>query len=319
MKKLLTALLFLTSGTAVAQQFWDALPNTWSRLDGGNLSVTATAVLGANDAVNSAPVNGSVIVGNNSAPSKWAAVPVGAAGTYAGTVDGVNTAFNDPLFDMKTQIFGQDNFCGVSRGTFNSSGSGCSTSSSNNGILYPCTRNLTVTAAVGMEAYVFANTAGAPSNFRGYGQGPITMGGIFALTSIGDGTDVMKVIIGLCDQITTNTECTNGIYFLYDRTIHLTDWVIVAATASAYTRTDTGIAVNTGNMQKMIINVNAAGTSVTCSIGGVACTTAVTTNIPPSGGVATGFMAKLDKTAGTTTANSLVMANMIGVQHGLAR
>lgn len=265
------------------------------------------------DTLAGSPVRGSVIVANST--PKWAATTVGTTGTYVGTLDGVDTGFVDPVLDMNTAILADDDFCGAQRGLSTASGSGVIGNTSSGGTGTPCVRTLTTGAAVGMDTELYNTQSGTPRAID-VGTGAITIKSRFKLNSVGDGTDVIKWVFGLCDATTTNTECSNGVYLLYDRANSTTNWFICTANGGTRTRTDTTIAVNVAAQTTYVISINAAGNAVTCTIGGVSCAAHGGGNFPTQGSA---IMLKNDKTAGATTVFTMDMDAVKAVQHGLSR
>jgi hypothetical protein len=94
-------------------------------------------------------------------------------------------------------------------------------------------------------------------------------------------------------------EPVDGIFFKIDRTLSATNWVLVTSNNSVVTTSVTSVAISTTSFQKLLIDVNAAGTSVTGTINGVLAAT-ITTNIPSTVGRYFTLGMKVEKLAGTT-------------------
>ena len=350
MKRWAPLLAFLVAGVAAAQEgtYADSKNNFAVSKDGGSVTISGGGIAdpGANGilirtALNTT-INRLLATGNagigitnadgtagnptvtlNTFVASGASHAVGGVpdpGATAGTFKYLreDATWVDPIMDPTIAVFANENYCGVATYSSAAIGAGTQGNSTSSDVTHPCTRLLSTTTAAATGFHQeWVNTSGAPSNINSYGQGQIDFMEISQLSSKGDGTDKIIVIKGLCNQVNDATECTNGIYFLYDFTVNTTNWLIcVAKNGVGTTRTDTGIAVTTGSMVRSSWTLNAAGTSITCTIGGVACSTPVTTNIPTGG---SGVVIKLDKTAGVTTAFTLNMNRVVAVQHGLPR
>jgi hypothetical protein len=154
----------------------------------------------------------------------------------------------------------------------------------------PGIRRLTVTAA---GADGVSTVAGANSVGTGIliGGGRIWSRFLFRIPTLSDGTNNIVVRIGLGDNLSAFGDHVDGVYIEYDfATYGDHRWRLCASSNSVRTKTDTGIlAVADGtNVTSALIMVNAAGTSATARIGGVAAAAAVTTNIPTAAGRQTG-------------------------------
>lgn len=119
-----------------------------------------------------------------------------------------------------------------------------------------------------------------------------------------DGTDTFQYICGFIDQITTVNQ-QDGAFFLYDSQGVSTgsaasgNWQLVTASNNVRTFTTSSVAIDNTNLQKLRIDVNAAGTSVQFYINDVLVGTH-TTNIPTGAARQFGLGAYLQKSAGTT-------------------
>lgn len=128
-----------------------------------------------------------------------------------------------------------------------------------------------------------------------------------ALTRVNTNSDVtntFQYICGFFDQVTTINQ-TDGAFFLYDAqgvsagSASSGNWQIVTSSNSVRTFTTTSVAIDNVNLQKLRIDVNAAGTSVLFYIDDTLVGTH-TTNIPTGTARAFGMGAYLQKSAGTT-------------------
>lgn len=119
-----------------------------------------------------------------------------------------------------------------------------------------------------------------------------------------DGTNTFTVICGFYD-VNNAANQTDGAYFLYDSQGVSTgsaasgNWQIVTVSNSVRTFTTTSVAIDNTNLQKLRIDVNAAGTSAVFYIDNVAVGTH-TTNIPTGSSRRFGNGVQLLKSAGTT-------------------
>ena len=350
MKRWAPLLAFLVAGVAAAQEgtYADSKNNFAVSKDGGSVTISGGGIAdpGANGilirtALNTT-INRLLATGNagigitnadgtagNPTVTLNTFVASGASHAVGGVPDPGATAgtgkylredatWVDPWLDASTKLIAFEEFCGVGTFSSNAIGGGSVGNSTGADSGHPCQRVATTTTAASTGAApTWVNTNGAGSNVNSWGAGQIDVEFIGQINSIGDGTDVVNYTIGFCNQVATATECTNGIYLFYSRALSTTNWMLSAAkSGTGTTHTDTGIAVTTGSMVKYRITLNAAGNSLTCTIGGVACSTPVSTNIPTGGASA---QVKVDKTAGTTTTFTLGMNRFVAVQHGLTR
>ena len=110
--------------------------------------------------------------------------------------------------------------------------------------------------------------------------------------------DNYVVYFGFIDNMDTAcgavTACQpiNGVFFKIDRSLSLTNWMLVARTNNVQTSSDTGIAISTTVFQVLKIEVNEAGTLATASVDGVVGTT-VASDIPTALLRQTGLGAKV--------------------------
>lgn len=100
------------------------------------------------------------------------------------------------------------------------------------------------------------------------------------MPALSDGTNNLVIRIGPGDA-STHADHTDGVYLEYDYgTNGNHNWFLCTASNGARTKTSTGIALTANTWTTVEIIINAAGTSVTAYVDGVAAAAAVTTNIP---------------------------------------
>lgn len=118
-----------------------------------------------------------------------------------------------------------------------------------------------------------------------------------------DATNTFQYLVGFWDTFSVNQ--VDGAYFLYDAQGVSTgsassgNWQIVTSSNSVRTFTTTSVAIDNTNLQKLRIDVNAAGTSVQFYINNTLVGTH-TTNIPTGTARSFGMGNYLQKSAGTT-------------------
>lgn len=142
---------------------------------------------------------------------------------------------------------------------------------------------------------------GGSTTFK-IGSDQCEFSGIFRVPTLSTVGEEFLAYLGWSDLL--SAEPTNGLYLLYDRLNRGTTLYACAASASAYTRTDTGVTLNAGDWIRVRIVINAAGTSATYYVGVNGATptlvATITTNLP---GAATLWTAQalILKSAGTTS------------------
>lgn len=130
------------------------------------------------------------------------------------------------------------------------------------------------------------------------GGGTLSTNWIIQLTALSSGGNTYTFQCGLADTTTLSSASNafvSGIYFKYTNSVNGGQWTINCTSASTTTTVNTTTAAGTGFVN-LGISVNAAGTSVAFTIGGVSVGTIVT-NIPTAPMVP--FFMGLN-TAGTT-------------------
>lgn len=302
------------AGAGVVRESGSALVcSTFTLLNAGAISDTASGSV----------ARGSVIVGNST--PKWAAVTVGAAGTYL-VSDGTDTTFRDPLqlAEVSTTwpvVLYEDELCGADHGAFNTAGTAPTRGSVVSAAGHPCYRVTTGGTATGVAAWEGFNTnASTVSGIETVaGTSYVTLEGSDRFSSVGDGTDVIKYYLGGCSTGGSG-DCVNGLYLRFDRTASTTNWYLCASDNSSRTCTDTTIAVATGGSTwtNWRIVQNLANNTLSCTINGSACAAGPTTN-HPGAGHPWSPMAKMDKTAGSTTAFVMDVDYIRVVMYGLIR
>lgn len=119
-----------------------------------------------------------------------------------------------------------------------------------------------------------------------------------ALSAVSDGTDTYTMYLGFGDSGGSSGDNNDGAYFRYTHSVNGGEFEAVTAKAGSRTATDTNVAAAT-TYKIFEIRVNAAGNSVTFYIDGSLVATN-TTNIPDTSSNYCGFLAKIEKSAGTT-------------------
>mgnify|MGYP001615176485 CR=1 FL=1 len=114
------------------------------------------------------------------------------------------------------------------------------------------------------------------------------------ITTLSNATDEFDIRVGLCDN--TAGDCTDGVYFLYNRNVSA-NWIRSTANGGTRTQTASSTAVATGWLWLMFI-VNSTETSVEFFVNNVSIGTN-TLNIPTT--AATGLMFQIIKSAGTAS------------------
>ncbi len=114
--------------------------------------------------------------------------------------------------------------------------------------------------------------------------------------ALSDGTNTYTLRIGFIDV--NNGEPTDGVYFRYIHSNNSGKWECVCRSNSTETAADSGVTMVVSTFYRMLIAVNAAGTSVAFTLDGVLVAT-VTTNIPTGATRATGWCASIVSSAGT--------------------
>lgn len=239
-----------------------------------------------------------------------AVTSVGVNNTYlmADSTASNGVSWNTPFLNLQL-LHWEEEFCGPFRGAEQKNGSGATGSTTAGTVAHPCVRTISVGTATGVDAYQ-AVGAGVATPAVLFPTGGVLIGDfIYNISSIGDGTDVVKYVVGFCDKTATGTECSNGFYLYYDRAVSTTDWEFTFAHGGARTRVSCG-AVGVGAYHHAQFVTNSAGTTATVTIDGVACSGgSPASNFPVS---TDGFTAmfKADKTAGATTTFTLDMDYM---------
>jgi len=136
-----------------------------------------------------------------------------------------------------------------------------------------------------------------------FGTNPFRFESLTRVNAVSDGTDTFQYIVGFWDTSAAISQ-TDGAFFLYDSQGVSTgsaatgNWQLVTASNSTRTYTTSSVAIDTTNLQKLRIDINAAGTSVTFYINEVLVGTH-TTNIPTGASRLVGSGNYLQKSAGT--------------------
>lgn len=161
--------------------------------------------------------------------------------------------------------------------------------------------DLTTTANLFLGAGVVNNPGSPPQKNFILGGGAIQIDWVFNIATLSNGTNRYIIRVGMGDTDTQNTDQANGVYAEYSDNINAGNWQYKTANAGTRTTTTTAIPVATG-WNKITVNINAAGTSVTFSLNGVSLGAAITTNIPVTGITPMFYFSQTD---GTIAANSI--------------
>jgi hypothetical protein len=118
------------------------------------------------------------------------------------------------------------------------------------------------------------------------------------INTLSNGTETFTVRIGFIDSITGDG--TDGLFFRYTHSVNGGRWESVARSGGSETASDTGVAPAAGVYQILDVSVNAAGTQCEFYIDNVL-TATIATNVPSGSSNLTNIMAKIEKSAGTTS------------------
>lgn len=114
------------------------------------------------------------------------------------------------------------------------------------------------------------------------GGGTFSMNWVFDLGTLSDVTDRYIAYIGLTDMDINDTPVVqpqNGCFFKYSDNLNAGNWQIICGKAGVYTTVNTAVPASIG-FHNYGISINAAATSATFSIDGVAVGSVIITNIP---------------------------------------
>lgn len=128
--------------------------------------------------------------------------------------------------------------------------------------------------------------------------------------ALSDGTETYTIRLGLGDSV--SAEHTDGAFLRYTHSANSGKFEFVTRANDTETATDTGVTVAASTWYRLEIDINAAGTSASCTIDGTAAGTN-TTNIPTAAGRELGFIpGSIIKSAGTSARTlSLDYAGML--------
>lgn len=134
------------------------------------------------------------------------------------------------------------------------------------------------------------------------------------LDTLSDATDTYTVTAGYADS----GAVVDGCYIRYSHSINSGKWQGVCTANSVSTTLDLGITVAISTWYKLLVVVNATGTSAEFFVNGTSGGT-ITTNIPTGAGRQTGIMTRIVKSAGTTARLLNVGFIAQGVTYATAR
>jgi len=134
------------------------------------------------------------------------------------------------------------------------------------------------------------------------------------LDTLSDATDTYTVTAGYADS----GAVIDGCYIRYSHSINSGKWQGVCTANSVSTTLDLGITVAISTWYKLLVVVNATGTSAEFFVNGTSGGT-ITTNIPTGAGRQTGIVTRIVKSAGTTARLLNVGFIAQGVTYATAR
>jgi len=234
--------------------------------------------------------------GNTGWVAKFDALVTGATGLIGGNwvSDGTN-----PVWKQANNIFTRmDDFCDLATAT--PLGETAYTGvTSNSGVI---TAGTGEAAHPGVKVFSTSTSSTATSGVRRstvstlFGGGQMYCRAAIKVSALSDVTDTYTVRFGWFDSF---GGVTDGVWMEYTDGVNSGNWIgKTSAGASASTRNGT-IGMTTG-WTILEILVNAAGTSATFYVNGVAIGAALTTNIPTSASNETGFSVGIIKSLGST-------------------
>ena len=154
---------------------------------------------------------------------------------------------------------------------------------------HPGIINITAGAAAARLATIHL---GPTSMF--FGGGAVTLECLFQLSTLTNAA----FRVGFGDQ--TAADHNNGVYLEFNSGVSATNWLIKTAAAGTRTSTTTSVAATASAWHKLVITVNAAGTSASFTLDGTSLGT-ITTNIPTTVANATSPNIQADSLGATTT------------------
>jgi hypothetical protein len=155
----------------------------------------------------------------------------------------------------------------------------------------------TLTLATTASATSSAGVRAEASDWMGKGSGITTLTTKFIIDTLSDGTDTYTLRVGFLD--TVSAESNNGIFLRYGSALNSGKFQFVTRSTGTETATDTGITVASATEYTLIIGVNSALNSITCTINGSLVATNTTTI--PGKGLGSGYGIMMLRSAGTAT------------------
>lgn len=132
---------------------------------------------------------------------------------------------------------------------------------------------------------------------------------VFKMPVLSDGTDTYTLVLGFGDTPTAAAQ-TDGVFLRYTHSVNSGKFQAVTESNTTETATDTGVTATADTWYRLDITVAADGSSVVFALktGTGASTTVATntTNIPTTATRATGILAGIVKSAGTTARTAMV-------------
>jgi hypothetical protein len=185
---------------------------------------------------------------------------------------------------------------------------GTGTSNSNSQLTGGDTNPGIIQASTGTVATNIAGAIGT-GNDVDFGAGEWRLEAIFRIPVLGTSSQRFTTRVGFIDSANA-TESTDAAMVRYADNVNGGNFQCVTRSNNTETATDSGVAAVAATWYKVIITVNAAGTSVDCNINGTTVTNS--TNIPVGTSRFTGWGMTIVKSVGTTA--SLFDMDFLGVR-----
>jgi hypothetical protein len=271
------------------------------------VNLTTATLTGTLPAANTAALTGDVTKSAGSSVTNVAAIGGNAVSSFfaplAAAADAATfrSLIKAAAYDPKVVIEFVEDFLGGTGGKIGNSTSGSGAAVTYNSVAvagYPGWITLATGTTTTGKAIAGTNNSGTAGSQIILGEGAITLGAIFRVPTVSDGTDTFTVFAGFGDAAGGNP--TDGVFLRYTDGTNSGKFQFVTRSNNTETATDTGTTLVAGTIYLCIITVNAAGTSASCTINGGSATTN-TTNIPTGSARATSLEYAIVKSAGTTS------------------